>query len=378
MSAVPEKSIYLVIGHGDEVLVGIEDEDPMEARPTVPANTEIVLFEHCGGRLPTIIDCPLMKLFMDTSNAGRSLLENPNLGLGASKIKNKIGLPPRVYRAGEKHPEINLTLQASWSKGKVLNKETYSIMKSGTYKYPLTTDNFPAFGNSNNYGISRPLTNADCKKFSAIYTKDDYKRIIPQAFEGSVFPEASSIRPKGPAFMVPSIYLSDFIKKMKEIDPNPSIFYIITCRALPKKAQNYLKYHSKSIKNIRALSPSRPPLAVNKEILKGFNELGLFQLNTTNVPGTNTVSPPNVAVINSVSAPKKKQTTTFNNETSQNKKKFSVVTNNTEKSFVQVTSLKKKTMKTKKAKKAKQALKRNETLRRNERKKRLPPTGNAN
>ena len=266
--ATSKKSIYLVIAHGDEVLVGFNQNDPIAARPDVPANTEIVLFEHCGGFLPSVIDCPLMKLFMDKS--AEKLLENPNDLLTAQTLKTKIGLPPRLYKEGQKHPEINLTLQASWSEGKCNSEDMYSIIKSGTYKYPLTDDTFPPLGEEyerryySMCGAKFPHRDRDCNKYVGFYTDKTYKRIIPEAFEGSVLPTPNDVKPRGgAAFMVKSIYLSDFIKKMKEIDPAPSVFYIITCRAIPKAAKSILKYHKNVVPSILAYSPRRLSIANN-------------------------------------------------------------------------------------------------------------------
>lgn len=264
--AAPKKSIYLVIAHGDEVLVGFNQNDPMEARPEVPADTEIVLFEHCSGFLPSVIDCPLMKLFMDKS--AENLLNNPNDLLTKATLKNKIGLPPRLYKAGQKHPEINLTLQASWPEGKCERENMYSIMKSGTYKFPLTAESFPPLGEEYNRryysmcGAKMPHKDKDCHKYVAFYTDKNYKSVIREAFKGSVFPK--DVKPTGNgAFMVKAIYLSDFIKKMKEIDSGPSIFYIITCRAIPKAAKSILKYHKNVIPSILARSPKRLSIANN-------------------------------------------------------------------------------------------------------------------
>ena len=277
--ASPKKSIYLVIAHGDEVLVGFNQNDPIEARPNVPANTEIVLFEHCSGYLPSVIDCPLMKLFMDKT--AEKLLENPNDLLTKATLKNKIGLPPRLYKEGQKHPEINLTLQASWSEGKCFEDDMYSIMKSGTYKFPLTNENFPPLGEEYNRryysmcGAKMPHRDKDCHKYVAFYTDKNYKEVIPQAFTGSVLPTIKDIKPRGnPAYMIKAIYLSDFIKKMKEIDPNPSIFYIITCRAIPKAAKNLLQYHKNVVPSILAYSPRRMSLAnnVNANAIKRAEE----------------------------------------------------------------------------------------------------------
>jgi hypothetical protein len=209
-----------------------------------------------------------MKLFMDKS--AESLLENPNHLPHAATLKNKIGLPPRLYKAGQKHPEINLTLQASWPEGKCERENMYSIMKSGTYKFPLTNVNFPPLGEeySRRYysmcGARLPHKDKDCHKYVAFYTDTNYKSVIPQAFKGSILPTPKDVKPSGNgAFMIKAIYLSDFIKKMKEIDSGPSIFYIITCRAIPKAAKNLLKYHKNVVPSILAHSPRRMSIANN-------------------------------------------------------------------------------------------------------------------
>ena len=88
-AAGPPKSIYLVIAHGHEVIRGFDEPDPIAARPVVPADTEIVLFESCAGSLPSVIDCPLIKLFSTETN--RALLEQPYAKDDKVSIKQLIG-----------------------------------------------------------------------------------------------------------------------------------------------------------------------------------------------------------------------------------------------------------------------------------------------
>ena len=269
------KSIYLVIAHGHEIIKGFNEPDPIAARPEVPADTEIVLFESCGGVLPSIIDCPLIKLFSDGTAAGRELLEKPYAFPNPKILKEKLGLPPRLYRAGDRHPEIGLTLQASWSKGgcKDLDiKNVHAIVKSGTYKYPFTSRTFPPLGKdiTRSYyarcGMSIPVTDHACVKYVTFYNESTYKATIPMAFDGSVYPTPDEVRPKGGAdYMVPTVNLSDFIAEMRERDPNPSIFYIITCRAIPEAVKELFEYHKNTIAKIKEASPERPVLSINKE-----------------------------------------------------------------------------------------------------------------
>ena len=114
--------------------------------------------------------------------------------------------------------------------------------------------------------MSIPVTDYDCAKYATFYTDSTYKAIIPQAFEGSVLPTPDEVRPKGgAAYMVPSILLSDFIAEMRERDPNPSIFYIITCRVIPEAVKELFEYHKNTIAKIKAASPDRPTLPINKE-----------------------------------------------------------------------------------------------------------------
>lgn len=274
-AAGPPKSIYLVIAHGHEVIRGFNEPDPIAARPVVPADTEIVLFESCAGSLPSVIDCPLIKLFSDGTPAGRALLERPYEFPNPKILKEKIGLPPRLYRTGDRHPEIGLTLQASWNKGPCEEMgigDVYAILKSGTYKYPFTTRTFPSLGTEtarayySSCGKSIPLPDRDCAKYVTFYNESTYKATIPLAFEGSVLPTPYEVKPKGgAAYMIPSILLSDFIAEMRERDPNPSIFYIITCRVIPEAVKELFEYHKNTIAKIKKASPERPVLPINME-----------------------------------------------------------------------------------------------------------------
>lgn len=272
--AGPPKSIYLVIAHGHEVIRGFNEPDPIAARPVVPADTEIVLFESCGGTLPSIIDCPLIKLFSDGTPAGRALLERPYEFPNPKILKEKLGLPPRLYRPGERHPEINLTPQASWNKGPCDAMgigDVYAILKSGTYKYPFTARTFPTLGTETarayyaSCGKSIPLPDRECVKYVTFYNSNTYKTTIPMAFEGSVLPTPYEVKPTGGVtYMAPDILLSDFIDVMRYRDPNPSIFYIITCRVIPEAVKKLFEYHKNTIAKIKKASPDRPLLPINK------------------------------------------------------------------------------------------------------------------
>lgn len=262
-AAAVHKSIYLVIAHGSEVLVGFNENDPIAARPKVPAGCELVLFESCGGYLPTSVDCPLIQLFQD--KAARDALEHP--ALSSSLFKKRMGLPPRVYREGNPHPEINLTLQTSWEKGKCDGYKIYSIMKSGTYKYPLTAENFPPM--SRQAGLEKcrvplPIADPTCHKYASLYTAAAARTTIRDAFTGSVLPTVEEVKPSRGAvgYTYPDMLLSDFLAEMRRRDPGPSIFYIITCRGIPAAMRKLAKYHD-AVAKIHAISPKRIVLADN-------------------------------------------------------------------------------------------------------------------
>lgn len=280
-SAAPEKSVYLVFAHGSEVLVGFNENDPIAARPTVPDGIELVLFESCGGYLPTSVDSRLIKLFQDTSAPTREMLENPGVLFTAKTFKDKIGLPRRVYRPGQPHPEIDLTLQASWSKGKCSGLETdvYSIMKSGTYEYPLTDANFPpitAYENLDYCMVPLPIADPEYRKYAALYTEASYKKTIRNAFVGSVLPTMAEVNPSGSAgYRHKPMHLSKFLAEMRlRTGGRPAVIYIITCRAIPPGMMSYFEYHKGTFAKIKKASPERPrmennidPYAVRKAVL---------------------------------------------------------------------------------------------------------------
>jgi len=206
---------FLILGHGQEDVVDFEE------RPILPAGYTLITIAECG--IITLEEdvCPLVEAFSQDIN--RPVFLNPNAH--KSSIEGFMrGKPIHIYRAGMKYPKLEIQFFLDWP-----TERNTKIMKSGTYKFPLSAADFQ---------IGTGSTFSE-KMFKMIGPYIGFMKNLPAdfdaklMFDGSILPTTTTVvseieknKSSGTLKSKLTIPLEDVLRV-----GGPGVYYYVVCRS---------------------------------------------------------------------------------------------------------------------------------------------------
>jgi hypothetical protein len=215
-AAATASNSFLILGHGEETIVDFDD------RPVLEDKYTLVTIEECGIVTTRRDVCPLVEAFSQEAN--KEIFADPRTHKSTIEgFMNGKGI--HIYSPGMKYPNLNIQFFLDWKKGG--DADNVEIMKSGTYKFPISAEDFQ---------IGPGATFQD-RMFKLIGPYDGVFEILPadysaeEMYGGSVYPTLENIKEylekrRSARGLKRSIPLQEAMKA-----GGPGVYYYVVCRS---------------------------------------------------------------------------------------------------------------------------------------------------
>jgi len=256
-----EPPIYLVSGHGDEII-------DFERRPILPEGYKVVTFCNCNEFVDLEKMYSIFRLFNQDDPQTQEILMNPEVLQNIPQFRN---YNIRIYNPGQRIPNIMTSLITSWTEDKDSDKTAY-ICKSGIFKYPISSDKL--YNKSDDFVST--LKNGSIPAFGFCSDKDTS---IEKAQEGSLLEEIPKV--------IRSAYMStsrkaSFSSSMIMQGLGPGIYYFPICRKGQCEKSDDPKF-VEDVSRVRRLSNEQLRTGFHSELIPSYfpiTTLARLRMNT--------------------------------------------------------------------------------------------------
>ena len=269
-----ENPIYLISGHGDEII-------DFERRPILPEGYKVVTFCNCNEFVDLAYMYSIFRLFNQDDPQTQEILMNPEVLKRTPQFRD---YNIRIYNPGQQIPNIMTSLIMSWTENDVKGKEgkeddkTSYICKSGIFKYPISSE--VLYDKSDDFVgslLEKKESLTDKSTFGFCSNKD---LSLEKAQEGSLLEEIPKvIRSAYMGLGKPSFSSSMIMQAL-----GPGIYYFPICR---KGQCNYEKSDDpkfiEDVSKVRRLSNEQLRTGFQSELIPNYfplSTLGKIRMNT--------------------------------------------------------------------------------------------------